>query len=183
MYVAESEKFAHITYFFNGGYAHRFCDEEWVKIPSPEVDNYAQKPEMSSSEITDKVIDGIKSKKYDFIACNFASPDMVGHSGNYSAATKAVSAVDKELGRIEKAVLENGARCVITADHGNIETMINPETNEVDTEHSTNPVPLFLIGVDDSLLRKTGKLADVAPTILKIMGLKQPKEMSGKSLI
>lgn len=184
MYVAESEKFAHITYFFNGGYAKRFCDENWVKIPSPAVDNYCQMPEMSAAKVADTVIKGIKDGAYDFIALNFANPDMVGHTGDLAAGKKAVQAVDKELKRLVEAILSADGKMIITADHGNVEEMINEKTGEVDTEHSIFPVPCILIGKDfvGKKILKTGKLADVAPTVLKIMGLKKPKEMTGKAL-
>lgn len=184
MYIAESEKFAHITYFFNGGYAQHFCDENWVKVPSPVVDNYAETPAMSASKITDVAIKGIETGEYDFIALNFANPDMVGHTGNLVAGKKAVQAVDKEIHRLVEAALGANCQLIITADHGNVEEMINEKTGEVDTEHSTYPVPFILVKKDfiGKKLRKTGKLADVAPTILKLMNIKKPKEMTGKSL-
>lgn len=184
MYIAESEKFAHITYFFNGGYARHFCDEQWVKIPSPAVDNYAQTPAMSAAQVADAAIKGIKSKEYEFIALNFANPDMVGHTGDLAAGKKAVQAVDKEIYRLAAVVLKTGSQMVITADHGNVEEMINEKTGEVDTEHSTNAVPFILAGRDyvGKKLRPSGKLADVAPTILKMMNIKKPKEMTGQAL-
>lgn len=183
MYVAESEKFAHITYFFNGGYAQHFCDEEWVKIPSPIVSSYDKKPEMSASGVVDKVISAIESRKFDFIACNFANLDMVGHTGNFSAGVKAVEVVDGELNRIVEAVLKNDDQCIITADHGNIEEMKNESTGEIDTEHSTDLVPCFIISNDPpKSIKEKGGLCDVAPTVLKMMDIKPPKEMTGKSL-
>ncbi|MBI2038004.1 MAG: 2,3-bisphosphoglycerate-independent phosphoglycerate mutase [Candidatus Magasanikbacteria bacterium] len=185
LYLAESEKFAHVTYFLNGGYAQHFCDENWVKIDSDDVKNYASKPEMSAERLTDYVINAIESGNYEFIAMNFANMDMVGHTGNFAAAQKAVSAVDAALGRIVKALLKNQGQGIITADHGNIEVMINPESGEPDTEHSTNPVPFILINswikTPDKL--PDGKLANVAPTVLKMMGVDKPVEMTAKSLI
>lgn len=185
MYIAESEKFAHITYFFNGGYAQHFCDEKWVKIASPEVKNYEDKPEMSAKLLADYVVGAIESGEYEFMAMNFANMDMVGHTGNFAAGQKAVSAVDAELGRIIKVLIKNGGQAIITADHGNIEEMINADSGEPDTEHSTVPVPFILINSRVKAPRKLpdGKLANVAPTILKIMGIKQPAEMTAKSLI
>ena len=185
MYLAESEKFAHITYFFNGGYAQHFCDEKWVKIASPDVRDYAQKPEMSAKPLANYAIGAIESGQYEFIAMNFANMDMVGHAGNFAAAQKAVSAVDGEIARIIRVLIKNGGQAVVTADHGNIEEVINAESGEPDTEHSTNPVPFILINSRVKVPAKLpdGKLANVAPTILKMMGIKQPAEMTAKSLI
>ncbi len=183
MYVAESEKFAHITYFFNGGYAKHFCDEDWVKIPTPTAENYENKPDMNVKGVGDKVVEAIKSGQYDFIACNFANADMVGHTGNFKAAQEAVRSIDEQLNRIVQVLTMARGQGIITADHGNIEEMLNIRTGGIDTEHSLNPVPCIIIGSNVKKIRKTGKLADVAPTLLKMMGLKKPKEMTGKSLI
>lgn len=183
MYIAESEKFAHMTYFFNGGYAQHFCDEEWVKVPTPTTENFENKPDMNAKGVGDKVIEAIKSGKYDFVACNFANADMVGHTGNFKAAQEAVRSVDGQLGRIVQALTANNGQGIITADHGNIEEMLNIRTGGVDTEHSINPVPCIVVGSGSKQIRKTGKLADVAPTLLKMMGIKKPKEMTGNSLI
>ncbi|HSR89453.1 MAG TPA: 2,3-bisphosphoglycerate-independent phosphoglycerate mutase [Candidatus Udaeobacter sp.] len=185
LYLAESEKFAHITYFFNGGYAQHFCDEKWVKIDSPYVKNYEDRPEMSAKLLADYVIKAIESGEYDFIAMNFANMDMVGHTGNFKAGQKAVSVVDSEIGRIVKALEKNGGQGVITADHGNIEEMIDLENGEPDTEHSINPVPFIIVNSQIKTPRKlpNGKLANVAPTVLKMMGIAKPKEMTAKSLI
>lgn len=183
LYIAESEKFAHVTYFFNGGYADHFCGEQRVKIDSPEVDSYDKKPEMSARIVADYVIGAIKSEQYEFIAVNFANPDMVGHTGNFEAGQKAVEKVDAEVERVIEVLLKSGGEAIITADHGNIEEMINLKTNEIDTEHSVNPVPCILVGkrfIGKKI--KSGKLADVAPTLIKMMGLKKPKEMTGKAL-
>ncbi len=191
LYLAESEKFAHVTYFFNGGYAQHFCDERWVKIASDRVKDFEFDPAMEAERIATYAVKAIESGEYEFIAINFANADMVGHTGNLSAGEKAVAILDTALARIVAAVLQNNAQCIITADHGNAEEMINLKTGEVDSEHSVNPVPLLLIGSSVvtrawKLKRKKfkkGKLADVAPTILKMMGIKKPKEMTGKSLI
>jgi 2,3-bisphosphoglycerate-independent phosphoglycerate mutase len=185
LYVAESEKFAHITYFLNGGYAQHFCDENWVKIDSLDIKNYATKPEMSASRLAEYVVGALESGQYDFIAMNFANMDMVGHTGDFSAGQKAVVSVDTAIGKIIKSLIKNKGQAIITADHGNIEEMINPESGEPDTEHSINPVPLILINSFVKTPKKLpdGKLANVAPTILKIMGIKQPAEMTAKSLI
>ncbi len=183
LYVAESEKFAHITYFFNGGYAQHFCDEDWVKVPTPNIENFKDKPEMNTKGVCDVVIEAIQSGKYDFVACNFANADMVGHTGDYKASQEAVRSIDKQLGRLVQALTASGGQGIITADHGNIEEMLNARSGEADTEHSTNPVPCIIIGSGKKVIRKSGKLADIAPTLLKMMGLKKPKEMTGKSLI
>jgi len=183
LYVAESEKFAHITYFFNGGYAKHFCDEKWVKVPTPIVSNFARRPVMNGHGVTKAVTAGLRSRKYDFIACNFANADMVGHTGDFEAGKIAVHSLDKQIGHIVEVAKQTNAKVVITADHGNIEEMRNMKTDEVDTEHSTNPVPCIIINDGKKIKRHRGKLADVAPTILNLMGLKPPKEMSGKSLI
>jgi len=183
LYVAESEKFAHITYFFNGGYAQHFCDEDWIKIPTPIVENYETKPEMNAKGIGDKIVEAIKTQKYDFIACNFANADMVGHTGSFKASQEALRSIDVQLGRIISALIAFKGQAIITADHGNIEEMLNMRTGGVDTEHSINPVPCIIIGDKTKRVRVSGKLADVAPTLLKMMGLKKPKEMTGKYLI
>ncbi len=185
MYIAESEKFAHITYFFNGGYAQHFCDEKWVKIASPVVKNYADKPEMSAKQLADYAIGAIESGEYEFIAMNFANMDMVGHTGDFTAAQKAVKIIDDQIWRMIKVLIKNGGQAVVTADHGNIEEILNTTTGEPDTEHSVNPVPFILI---NSQLKAPhnlpdGKLANVAPTILKIMGMNKPAEMTAKSLV
>lgn len=191
LYVAESEKFAHITYFFNGGYARHFCNERWVKIESDHVRDFEVDPVMKASAIVSYTERALASGEYEFIAINIANADMVGHTGNLAAAEQAVSAVDRAIDRLTKQVLKIKGRCAIVADHGNVEEMINLETGEVDTEHSPNPVPFILIaplasrrawGIKKLALRK-GKLADVAPTILKMMGIKEPGVMTGRSLI
>lgn len=189
MYVAESEKFAHITYFLNGGYAQHFCDEKWIKIESDRIKDFVKSPQMKAKEIADQVIQGIE-EGYDFVAANFANADMVGHTGNLEAAKIAVKELDSQVARIVETVVKQGAVCVITADHGNAEEMLNLETSETDSEHSINPVPFIIISSSEILKKKKikkdlkkGKLCDVAPTILKIMEIAQPIEMTGKSLV
>ncbi|MDO8467139.1 MAG: 2,3-bisphosphoglycerate-independent phosphoglycerate mutase [bacterium] len=190
-HIAESEKYAHATYFFNGGVEKPFAGEDRITIPSPAVTDYDQKPEMSAYEITDKILNVLDKQKYDFIIVNFANGDMVGHTGNLKAATKAIEVLDECLGKIGAKVLEQDGAMLITADHGNCEEMIDMETGAMDTEHSTNPVPLFIIGnaykatgkPTSNELEPAGILADVAPTILEIMQIPQPKEMDGKSLL
>jgi len=185
-YLAESEKFAHVTYFFNGGYAQHFCDEEWVKVDSGSVQSYAKCPQMHAHQVANLAVKAIESHKYEFMCVNFANPDMVGHTGDFEAGVKAVKNVDCEVDRVVAAILKAGAQAIITADHGNIEEMINLKTGEIDTEHSNNPVPCLMLGVKG--LKKSaklpgGKLADVAPTILDMMDLKKPALMTGKSLL
>jgi len=180
--IAETEKYAHVTFFFNGGVEAVYEGEDRVLIPSPKVATYDLKPEMSAFEVTDEVINRIKSKQYDVIILNFANCDMVGHTGVFEAAKKAVEAIDKCLGRIVPAVLEQDGKVLITADHGNAEQMIDYETGGAFTAHTTNVVPLIAIGLGDIKL-KEGRLADIAPTMLDIMGLEKPQEMTGNSLI
>lgn len=183
LYIAETEKYAHVTYFFNGGYDHVVAGEERVEIPSKNVSSYDQKPEMSTIETANRVVKDIRENNFDFIVVNFASPDMVGHTGNLNAGIKAVEYVDKAVGDIAKAVLEKNGTLIITADHGNVEEMINLKTDEVDTEHSVNPVPFIIVSNKSHALKKDGKLANIAPTVLDILGVKQPKLMTAKSLI
>ncbi len=179
--IAETEKEPHITYFFNGLKEEPFSGEKRVIVPSPKVATYDLKPEMSAFEITEKAVEEIKKDKFDFMAINFANPDMVGHTGDLKAGIKAVETTDKCLGKIVKEVKKKMGVCVITADHGNAEEMRNKNGEEI-SEHSANPVP-FVIVKKGIKLRKKGKLADVALTILEIMKIKKPTEMSGKSLI
>lgn len=192
LHIAESEKYAHATYFFNGGQEMPFPREDRATIPSPAVPDYDQKPEMAAREITEKILAAIERQKYDFIVVNFANGDMVGHTGNLKAAVKAIETIDECVGKIAGAVLKQDGVLLITADHGNCEEMINLETKLIDTEHSTNPVPFFVVGtayqagnlpITPLGAQPTGILADVAPTILEIMQLPKPKEMTGKSLL
>ena len=180
--IAETEKYAHVTFFFNGGEEKQYKGEDRILIPSPKVETYDMKPEMSAYEVTEKVVNAINSKKYDCIILNYANPDMVGHTGNLEAAIKALEAIDECVGKVVDAVQKNNGTLLITADHGNIEQMIDYKTGEPHTAHTTNPVPLILVGKDDVKL-KSGKLADLAPTMLDIMGLEKPEEMTGESLI
>lgn len=181
--IAETEKYAHVTFFFNGGVEVPNAGEDRVLIPSPKVATYDLKPEMSAYEVTEALIERIESEQYDVIICNYANGDMVGHTGILEAAIKAVEAVDECIGRVVNKVLEKGGAVIITADHGNCEQMIDYETGEPHTAHTTNKVPLYLIGYGNVKLREGGILADISPTILDILGIKQPEEMKGRSLI
>jgi len=186
LYIAETEKYAHVTYFFNGGYADPVANEFRIVIESPDVKSYDETPAMSSRELTKTVIENINNNKYDFTVLNFAAPDMIGHTGNLEAGIKCCQEIDKYLGRIVKHYMAAGGTILATADHGNIEEMINLETDEVDTEHSANPAPFILINKKlqkKTKLRNIGILGDIAPTILELIGYKKPKEMTGKSLI
>jgi len=182
--IAETEKYAHVTFFFNGGQEKSFDGEDRILIPSPKVPTYDLKPEMSAYEVTERVIKEIESEKYDFIVLNYANPDMVGHTGVLSAAIKAIEAVDECVGKVVMAVKETKGIAMVTADHGNAETMIDPNNGEPFTAHTTHRVPFALImnGFKGSL-RSDGRLADVAPTILYLMNIKKPKEMEGRNLI
>lgn len=181
--IAETEKYAHVTFFLNGGVETVFPGEERILVPSPkEVRTYDEKPEMSAPEVTDKLVEAIKSGTYAGIICNFANSDMVGHTGNLSAAIKAVECVDACLKRITDALAEVGGQCLITADHGNAEMMVNPETGQPHTAHTCEPVPLVYVGPQQIKLSDQGVLADVAPTMLRLMGLPQPEAMTGRNL-
>lgn len=184
--IAETEKYAHVTFFFNGGSEVEYEGEDRILIPSPKVATYDLKPEMSAFEVTEALEKAIQENRYDLIVCNYANTDMVGHSGDLNAAIKAVEAVDQCVGRLAKAVLAQGGAMLITADHGNAEQMTDPKTGKPHTAHTTLPVPLVLIGDPGrtgALDLNDGKLADIAPTILRLLHLKQPTEMTGKSLI
>ena len=180
--IAETEKYAHVTFFFNGGEEKQYPGEDRILVPSPKVETYDMQPEMSAEEVTNKVVDAINSKKYDCIILNYANPDMVGHTGNLDAAIKAVETIDGCVARVVEAVNNQNGMILITADHGNCEQMIDYKTGEPHTSHTTNPVPLILVGKDDVKL-KEGKLADLAPTMLDLMGLDKPAEMTGESII
>jgi 2,3-bisphosphoglycerate-independent phosphoglycerate mutase len=181
--IAETEKYAHVTFFFSGGQEGLFEGESRTLIPSPKVATYDLMPEMSAYELTEKLIDAINSKKFDAIICNYANCDQVGHSGVFDAAIKAVEVVDKCIGKILKAINNTGGQCLITADHGNVELMFDEETRQPHTQHTTLPVPLIYIGEKQISLADEGSLSDIAPTILALMDLPQPEEMTGKSLI
>lgn len=180
--IAETEKYAHVTFFFNGGEEKQYPGEDRILVPSPKVETYDLEPEMSAEEVTVKVVEAIKSGKYNSIILNYANPDMVGHTGSLEAAIKAIEKIDDCVRRVVEAVKEQEGVLLITADHGNAEQMIDETTGEPHTAHTTNPVPLILVGKDDVKL-KEGKLADLAPTMLDIMGLEKPQEMTGESLI
>ena len=180
--IAETEKYAHVTFFFNGGVEEPNEGEDRILVKSPKVATYDLKPEMSAPEVCEKLVDAIKSQKYDVIIINFANPDMVGHTGSLEAAIKAIEKIDDCVQRVVDAVKEQEGVLLITADHGNAEQMIDETTGEPHTAHTTNPVPLILVGKDDVKL-KEGKLADLAPTMIDIMGLEKPQEMTGESLI
>ena len=179
--IAETEKYAHVTFFFNGGEEKQYKGEDRILIPSPKVETYDLKPEMSANEVTDKVVEAIESQKYDCIILNYANPDMVGHTGSLEAAIKAIETIDTCVGRVVEAIEKVNGVALITADHGNSEQMIDYTTGEPHTAHTTNPVPLILVGKKAKL--KPGRLADLAPTMLDIMGIEKPIEMTGTSLI
>ena len=179
--IAETEKYAHVTYFFDGMYNGKIEKCEKILVPSPKVETYDLKPEMSAIEVTDKVVEAIESQKYDCIILNYANPDMVGHTGSLEAAIKAIETIDTCVGRVVEAIEKVNGVVLITADHGNSEQMIDYTTGEPHTAHTTNPVPLILVGKKATL--KSGRLADLAPTMLDIMGIEKPAEMTGTSLI
>lgn len=183
--IAETEKYAHVTFFLNGGVEEPFKGEDRVLIPSPKVSTYDIKPEMSAEKLTDELIQRINAQKYDLIICNYANTDMVGHSGKLDAAILAVEFIDKCLGRLVDAVKNVGAEMLITADHGNAEKMFDDEINTPHTAHTSNPVPLVFVGRSGVKLvqEKFGALSDIAPTLLQLMDISQPKEMTGKTLI
>lgn len=194
IHIAETEKYAHVTYFFNGGIELPFKGEERTLVPSKSDNNFAENPAMSAYEITEKVVESVESKKYDLIVVNYANADMIGHTGDFKAVIKAVEIVDEKIGQITESVLKNNGVLLITADHGNADEKINLLTGAPITEHSDNPVPFYLVGndfkreksqedIEISKLEIGGILADAAPTILELMELPQPPEMTGKSLL
>jgi 2,3-bisphosphoglycerate-independent phosphoglycerate mutase len=182
--IAETEKYAHVTFFFSGGREEEFANEDRILVPSPDVATYDLQPEMSAPEVTEKLVAAIKSGKYDTIICNYANGDMVGHTGVFEAAVKAAEAIDHALKKIIEAILEVGGDCLITADHGNCEQMQDYESGQKHTQHTTEHVPFIYVGPRKVNMRKQGGiLADVAPTLLSLMALEQPAEMTGQSLI
>ncbi|WP_250654947.1 2,3-bisphosphoglycerate-independent phosphoglycerate mutase [Alkalimarinus coralli] len=181
--IAETEKYAHVTFFFSGGREALFKGEDRELIPSPDVATYDLKPEMSAPELTDKLVSAIKGGQYDLIICNYANGDMVGHTGKYDAAVKAAECLDDCLRKVNEALHEVGGQCLVTADHGNAEQMVDPVTGQPHTAHTTLPVPLVYMGNKAISLREGGKLSDVAPSLLSLMSLAQPEEMTGESLI
>lgn len=191
--IAETEKYAHVTYFFNGGNEEAFPGEDRILIPSPTVAHFDEQPEMSAPEVTDTLIQKVEENKYDFILVNYANPDMVGHTGNEQASIKAVEATDKSLSRLIPVILKAGGAIIVTADHGNVEEVVSLMTGQRDTEHSTNPIPLWYITPTnhrekraEEMMREQnevhGLLSDVAPTILDVLGIPQPDVMNGTSL-
>lgn len=195
-HIAETEKYAHVTYFLNGGTEEPYAGEERELVPSPAVATYDEKPEMSAVAVTDKLVEKITKGGYALYVVNYANPDMVAHTGNYAATVQAIETIDACIGRVVDAALAQEGRVLITADHGNAEVVVNEVTGEIDKEHSTNPVPLFLIDATlksekteeelfaaQNMINPIGLLADVAPTILELLGVPQPKEMTGKSLV
>lgn len=181
--IAETEKYAHVTFFFNGGVEKPYPGEDRLLIPSPKVTTYDLQPEMSAAELTDRLVAAIEGGKYDVIICNYANPDMVGHTGKLEAAIQAIEALDGCLGRVEQAVKNSGAVWLITADHGNAEQMFDPVTGQPHTAHTTNRVPLIYIGHRRADIAADGALCDVAPTLLALLGLNKPIEMTGSSLL
>ena len=181
--IAETEKYAHVTFFFSGGREAMFEGEQRILVPSPKVATYDLQPEMSCPELTDKLVDAIQGDSFDVIVCNIANPDMVGHSGILDAAIAAAQAVDIAIGRVSDAVRAVGGALLITADHGNLEMMRDPATGQPHTAHTVGPVPLVYVGSRAATLRAGGALRDVAPTLLALLGLPQPADMSGQSLL
>lgn len=180
--ISETEKYAHVTFFFSGGREDLFEGEKRELIPSPQVATYDLQPEMNSGLLTDKLVEAIESQEYDFIVCNYPNGDMVGHTGVYDAAVKACEAVDACIGRVVTALEKVGGECLITADHGNAEQMSNPNTGQAHTAHTSEPVPFIYVGRDAKPVAN-GKLSDVAPTVLNLIGMEQPEQMTGKPLM
>ena len=181
--IAETEKYAHVTFFFSGGREEPFPGEERILIPSPKVATYDLQPEMSAPEVTDRIVDAIENQRYDVIVVNYANGDMVGHSGVFDAAVKAVECLDLCVGRIVDALEKVGGEALITADHGNVEQMSDESTGQAHTAHTTEPVPFIYVGKRDLKVREGGVLADVAPTMLMLLGLEKPAEMTGTSIL
>ena len=181
--VAETEKYAHVTFFFSGGQEQPFSGEDRVLVPSPKVSTYDLAPEMSAAQVTDSIVAAVESDQYDAIICNYANGDMVGHTGIFDAAVKAVEAIDASLLRILSAVKKHNGQCLITADHGNVESMQDVTSGQAHTAHTSGPVPLVYVGKNRIELRDGGSLSDVAPTMLTLMGLPKPLEMTGQSLV
>jgi len=181
--IAETEKYAHVTFFFSGGREEPFEGETRILIPSPQVATYDLQPEMSAFEVTDRLVEAITSGQYDAIVCNYANGDMVGHTGNFDAAVKAVEALDLCLGRIVAAIESSNAQCLITADHGNVEQMVDHESGQPLTSHTSGPVPLVYLGNKGWSFKQAGSLCDIAPTMLALMELPVPAEMTGQCLM
>lgn len=181
--IAETEKYAHVTFFFNGGKESPFVGEDRILVPSQKVATYDLQPEMSAPEVTDQIVKAIAGQKYALIICNYANPDMVGHTGNFAATVKAVEVIDACIGRIITALQAVGGEAVITADHGNAEFMYDEQTQQPHTAHTVEPVPFIYVGRPAIICDEQGTLADIAPTLLQILGLEKPKEMTGHSLV
>lgn len=183
--IAETEKYAHVTFFFNGGREVMFEGEDRILVNSPKVSTYDLQPEMSAYEVCDKAVEAIQSGKYDVVILNFANCDMVGHTGVFEAAVKAVKTVDECVGKVVEAILATGGKAIITADHGNADQMVDTDGVQPFTAHTTNPVPFILVDPEHkkAVLRKDGRLADLSPTLLKLMGLEKPAEMTGASIV
>jgi 2,3-bisphosphoglycerate-independent phosphoglycerate mutase len=180
--LAETEKYAHVTFFLNGGIDQPFAGEDRILVPSPKVKTYDLQPEMSAPEVTDRLVDAIVGRQYDVIICNYANCDMVGHTGMLEPAIRAVEAIDASLQRIVDALSKVDGQMLLTADHGNIEKMLDEKTGQPFTAHTTNLVPLVYVGGDKQLV-DGGSLSDLAPTMLQIIGIEQPEEMTGRSLL
>jgi len=181
--IAETEKYAHVTFFFSGGRESEYAGEQRILIPSPKVATYDLQPEMSAPEVTARLVEAIRARRHDLIVCNLANADMVGHTGNLAAAIQAAQALDVAIGAVDAAVREAGGALVITADHGNLEMMRDARTGQAHTAHTVGPVPLVYVGERSAQLRSGGALRDVAPTLLDLLGLVQPVEMTGRSLL
>ncbi|MFM1897493.1 MAG: hypothetical protein RLZZ385_2567 [Pseudomonadota bacterium] len=181
--IAETEKYAHVTFFFNGGREQPFPHEERILVASPDVKTYDMQPEMSAFEVTEKLVTAIRSGRFDAIICNYANGDMVGHTGNFAAAIKAVEVLDVCLGRIVAAIEETRGELLITADHGNVEQMVDESTGQPMTSHTDGPVPLVYVGQTGMRFNGEGSLCDIAPTLLSLMGLPVPREMTGRALL
>jgi 2,3-bisphosphoglycerate-independent phosphoglycerate mutase len=181
--IAETEKYPHVTFFMNGGREGQFAGEDRILVPSPKVATYDLKPDMSAFEVTDKLVEAVKSDKYDLIIVNYANPDMVGHTGIMKAAVEAVETIDQCLGRLREAVESVGGLLLITADHGNIELMRDPETGEPHTAHTLLDVPIIAVNADAQTQLHNGRLADVTPTLLDLLGMEKPAQMTGRSLV
>ncbi len=181
--IAETEKYAHVTFFFNGGREQPFDGEKRILVPSPKVKTYDLKPEMSAVEVTDRLVEAILSRQFDAVICNYANGDMVGHTGDFDAAVKAVETIDQCLGRIEAAIREVNGDLLVTADHGNVEQMMDGETGQPLTSHTNGPVPLVYVGSSGLEFNGEGSLCDLAPTLLALMKLPVPTEMSGRVLL
>ena len=183
LYVAETEKYAHVSYFFNGGKAGKVNGEDYFILSSPDVRSYEEAPEMKTRELGREIIKNVRRNKYDVTVVNFAAPDMIGHTGNLKAAVQACEILDKNLGEIVREYIKRGGTVLVTADHGNAEQMIDPDTEQINTQHTINPVPFIVINDQTDLSLRSGILADIAPTVLDLVGIKKPREMSGKTLI